>query len=104
MMLLASAPKRRLAPSHIAAKLTVTRATVSGLINGLERAGLVTREAHPVDGRAEYVHLSRSGLKLLRTMIPALAGRHAYTVAALTRAERETFVAMLRRLRVPAES
>jgi DNA-binding MarR family transcriptional regulator len=101
LMLLASAPARRLQPSEIAARLAVTRATVTGVLRGLERDGLVARHAHPRDGRSAHLTLTRRGTALLARMKPELARRHAETVAALTPAQSRTLVRLLRALRVP---
>jgi DNA-binding MarR family transcriptional regulator len=103
LMLLATAPAKRLQPSEIAAKLAVTRATVTGLLKGLERDRLVTRSADEADGRFDVIRLSRAGAALLRTMMPALANRHATATAGLSARERQQLVALLHKVRIPAD-
>lgn len=65
LMLLKNAPDGRLAPSEIAEGAFVTRATVTGLLVGLERSGLVARVADPLDGRRAYISLTAEGERLL---------------------------------------
>ena len=38
-------------PSELAETLGVTPGTITGLLAGLERSGLIVREEHPTDGR-----------------------------------------------------
>jgi DNA-binding MarR family transcriptional regulator len=42
--------------------LRCTPRNVTGLVDALQAAGLVTREAHPTDRRATIVHLTDQGL------------------------------------------
>ena len=44
-------------PSVVAKRMVVTRPTVTGLLNTLERLGLITRGAHGSDGRMRLVSL-----------------------------------------------
>ena len=101
LMLLAAAPAKRLRPSELAAHLAVSRATITGLLKGLERDGLVSRGLDATDGRVETVHITRRGTALLRTMIPQLTRRHAASTAGLSTSECTTMVALLQKLRVP---
>lgn len=62
---------RRTGPSpqrNIAAALGVTARTVTGLVDGLVAAGLVTREPHPSDRRATLVTLTAAGTGLVATL------------------------------------
>jgi DNA-binding MarR family transcriptional regulator len=62
---------RRTGPSpqrHLAAALGVTARTVTGLVDGLAAAGLVTREPHPSDRRATLVTLTAAGTDLVATL------------------------------------
>ncbi len=103
LMLLAAAPAKRLRPSELAAKLTVSRATISGLLKGLERDRYVSRVEDRSDGRVDAVRITRSGTALLRKMVPRLARRHAAATAALSTAECATLIALLRKLQIPAD-
>jgi DNA-binding MarR family transcriptional regulator len=101
LMLLAAAPEKRLRPSELAASLTVSRATITGLLKGLERDGLVSRGLDPSDGRVETVRITRRATALLRKMLPLLTRRHAASTAGLTKSECATMVALLKKLHVP---
>lgn len=57
-----------LAPHAIADKAGVTRATMTGLLDGLERSGLVARHADAVDRRALCVRLTQTGQALAGTL------------------------------------
>jgi DNA-binding MarR family transcriptional regulator len=62
---------RRAGPSpqrDLAAALGVTARTVTGLVDGLAAAGLVTREPHPSDRRATLVTLTAAGADLVTTL------------------------------------
>jgi DNA-binding MarR family transcriptional regulator len=52
----------------LAAALGVTARTVTGLVDGLAAAGLVTREPHPSDRRATLVTLTDAGTELVATL------------------------------------
>jgi DNA-binding MarR family transcriptional regulator len=45
--------------------LIVTRATVTGLLDSLERRELVRRTANPADRRSIFVEITREGLKVV---------------------------------------
>lgn len=57
-----------LAPAELATRCGVTRATVTGLIDGLERDGLARRIAHETDRRSLQIQLSEKGQALARVV------------------------------------
>lgn len=59
----------------MAQKVGVTQATISGLINSLEKAELVKREVHERDGRSFVIRLTEKGLKLFEAITPIYYGR-----------------------------
>ncbi|WP_405497205.1 MarR family winged helix-turn-helix transcriptional regulator [Nocardia sp. NBC_00511] len=87
-----------LAPSQLAEVLGVTRATVTGLIDGLEQQGLVCRRASAEDGRALIVVLTARGADKLREVAPEHFGRLQSMVGGLTQRERTTFLDLLDRI------
>lgn len=87
-----------LPPSHLAAVLDVTRATVTGLIASLEQEGLVCRRASTEDGRGVVVVLTARGARKLREMAPEHFRRLQAMAEALTPAERATFLDLLERV------
>jgi DNA-binding MarR family transcriptional regulator len=57
-------------PSELSHRVGVTQATISGLINSLEKAELVKREMHVKDGRSFVIKLTDKGQSLIRELIP----------------------------------
>lgn len=53
-----------LSPHQLAERAGVTRATITGLLDGLEREGLLERRADGGDRRRVYVHLTVGGRRL----------------------------------------
>jgi DNA-binding MarR family transcriptional regulator len=61
-----------MSPSELGERLIVTRATVTGLVDSLERRGFVRRYANPADRRSLIVEMTPAGLKVVhevRTII-----------------------------------
>ncbi|MFD7411560.1 MarR family winged helix-turn-helix transcriptional regulator [Kitasatospora purpeofusca] len=85
-------------PSQLAAALGVSRATVTGLVDGLERDGLVTRRPSAEDGRGNVVILTARGAQRLRDMAPEHFDRMQAMVAGLSVEERAVFLDLLGRL------
>ncbi|WP_327308098.1 MarR family transcriptional regulator [Streptomyces sp. NBC_01298] len=85
-------------PSQLAAGLGVSRATVTGLVDGLEREGLVARRSSREDGRATVVVLTARGAQRLRDMAPEHFRRLESMVGGLTEAELGTFLELLDRI------
>jgi DNA-binding MarR family transcriptional regulator len=59
-----------LAPSELAEQIEVTRGTITGLLDGLEKAGWVVRKNHPEDRRMLTVQLTEEGLAMLEKAMP----------------------------------
>jgi DNA-binding MarR family transcriptional regulator len=58
-------------PSELAEALRVTPATITGLLAGLERSGLIVREEHPSDGRKAAINLASGTLALFDQVLTA---------------------------------
>jgi len=84
-----------LTPAELADRTGVTRATITGLVDTLERAGLVTRTPHPEDRRMMSVGLTPRGNKLLADIMPEHFRRMAWLMDPLSESERKTFVRLL---------
>ena len=82
-------------PADIAEELSLSRTTVSNLLRTMEAAGLVTREADPLDGRRVEVRASARATGLLRRFDDASAALLAEAVDALPPAERAALGAAL---------
>jgi MarR family 2-MHQ and catechol resistance regulon transcriptional repressor len=75
--------------NEIGQRLFVTRGNVTGVVDRLERSGLVCREAHPSDRRITLARLTPKGSALLAKARPAVSARVTELLAALSPAERE---------------
>lgn len=84
-----------LTPAQLAEKAGVTRATMTGLIDTLERDGMVTRRPDPADRRQLSVELTPKGTAFLNEMLPEHFRRIAALMTVLTESERRTIVRLL---------
>jgi DNA-binding MarR family transcriptional regulator len=87
--------KASLSPAEIADRTGVTRATVTGLIDTLERAGLVARAPNSADRRMTAVGITARGEKLLAKILPEHFRQMAWLLAPLSEAERKTLVRLM---------
>ena len=75
LLVLNSAPGRRLRMSELGARAVLSRERVSRVVTELEGAGLVAREANPDDGRSWFATVTPAGRSRLRAAAPVyLAG------------------------------
>lgn len=86
-------------PSDLAAKQGVTRATMSGLLAGLEHAGLIRRQPGHADARCSAAILTPRGVRLLDNIMPGYYTAVSRWLAPLSTDEQLTLAAMLDRLR-----
>ncbi|HVT74741.1 MAG TPA: MarR family transcriptional regulator [Lacunisphaera sp.] len=82
-------------PAELADAAGVTRATMTGLVDTLERDGFVTREPDPADRRMMSVRLTAKGDKFLQDLLPGHFKVTASVMSSLTEAERRTLVELL---------
>jgi DNA-binding MarR family transcriptional regulator len=96
--------KRDMPPSEFANRANVTRATITGLLDRLEREELVERKAHPSDRRMLTIHLTDKGEALIEGILPDHFCRTKELMASLTTSEKKTFVKLLRKLSAGASA
>jgi len=84
-----------LTPAELADKAGVARATMTGLVDTLERDGLVKREPDPVDRRMMSVTLTPRGRESLAAVLPPHFQLMAALMHPLTEPERKTLVRLL---------
>jgi len=89
-----------MSPSELAEQLGVTRATITGLLDGLERDGLVRREPSPDDRRRLVVKLTPKAERAMNDFLPAHFRRIATLMGELSRDEKRTLVRLLGKVRV----
>lgn len=100
----------RLTPAQLADQSGVTRATMTGLIDTLERDGLVVRQPDPVDRRAQLVEMTPRGVEFITGMLPEHFRRISALMSPLSESERRTLVKLLAKIagtaaeRYPASS
>ena len=84
--------------SDIAARIGVTKQTMSSLLDGLEKDGHVRRLEDPTDKRVTLVTLTDSGQAFLNRVLPGLFRTRSSMMNALTRDELMHITSLLRRL------
>lgn len=82
-------------PAELADAAGVTRATMTGLIDTLERDGFVKREPDPDDRRMMSVRLTARGERFMQEFLPGHFKVIAGVMNTLTEAERKTLVRLL---------
>jgi DNA-binding MarR family transcriptional regulator len=85
-------------PAELADRAGVARATMTGLIDTLERDGLVKRVADTVDRRMMSVHLTTRGEEVLQEVLPTHFQRMAALLSPLPESERKTLVRLLNKI------
>jgi len=70
LMTLDSQPEKRLPLSELGEYLVVTRANITGLVDGLVKDGLVRRIDHPDDRRMVLAELTEKGKKFITWFAP----------------------------------
>jgi DNA-binding MarR family transcriptional regulator len=82
-------------PAELAEGANVTRATMTGLIDTLERDGFVKREPDPIDRRMMSVRLTAKAEEFLRNFLPDHFRLTARLMSVLSESERATLVRLL---------
>ena len=91
-------PDESVSPSELAEKVGVTRATMTGLLDGLERDELIIRHAHPDDRRKICIRLTRNGIATLQQMLPDYYDRIGRLMTNLSEDERRQLVVLLEKV------
>ncbi len=91
-------------PAELAEKANVTRASMTGLVDTLEKEGFVTRTPCPNDRRMMRVALTEKGRHMLEGVLPEHFQRMANLLHPLTVAERKTLVALLTKVAAQADA
>jgi len=99
LALLNREPDKPLCPADLADRSGVTRATMTGLLQGLEEEGLVKRTASVEDKRMSYVALTTKGRKYLDGILPDLFSRLGKLMDGVTDKEGKNMVKLLEKVR-----
>lgn len=81
----------------LAGLIAFDRTTITGVIDRLERKGLVMRTTSVTDRRARELRMTEDGLRVLSEIQPAVDAAQRHMLSGLTSAEAEQFMALLRK-------
>lgn len=92
-----------LSHSAIGERLLVTGASVTSMVDTLERRGLVTRTRDKTDRRVVLVELTTEGRETVDAFLPEITALHAAEFSVLDDAEREQLVILLAKVAAAIE-
>lgn len=98
LMLLMKAEEPGLSPSELAEKAGVSRATMTGLVDGLEKDGFIERHQSPNDRRGIVINLTEKGRGFLDHMLPTHFERIAKIMEPLSDVERGQLKILLQKV------
>src|ERR1700691_5130509 len=83
-------------PGHvIAERLLVSSASMTSLVDTLERRGLVERRRHPTDRRKVLIHLTPEAQRVVDQQLPAIHAVITQAISTLPEADREHLLTAL---------
>lgn len=98
LLALSHSPECRLTPLAVAHAVGSDAASTSGLLDRMGRAGWVSSEPNPADGRSRYVVLTEQARAVLPQVIDSAAATSARATRDLTESERDTLAGLLQRI------
>lgn len=90
--------------SELSAKINVSRANITGLVDRLEKEGLVVRNNDPSDKRALRVCLTSRAFALMHAFIPVHNEFMHKIMLPLNKEEKELLISLLKKLNKGLES
>jgi DNA-binding MarR family transcriptional regulator len=87
-----------MSPSALSDRLIVTRATVTGVLDSLERRGFARRSANPSDRRGQIAEITPAGLVVLRELRTIVHRNEKAWAGVLTDPELRTYIELLHRI------
>ena len=94
----------QMSPSEIGERLIVTRATVTGVLDSLERRGYVTRSPHPTDRRSVVVELTPAGLVVVGQVRTLIHHHERVWMSVLSDDELRVYIGLMHRVQGHAGS
>lgn len=85
-------------PNHIADRLIISRASVTSLLDSLEKRGYARRRPHPSDRRMIWVEPTELGRQIADEFRPVVHQHQKDWLGALSEAEQGQLIEMLHRL------
>jgi DNA-binding MarR family transcriptional regulator len=98
-LLQAEAAGRTMGPKELAARLGITSASVTTLIDRLVKSGHLRRERHPTDGRALILRATAGSDREVRATLGRMHARMLEAAQSLSPEEARTVIAFLHRMR-----
>nr|WP_315229055.1 MarR family transcriptional regulator [uncultured Albidiferax sp.] len=83
---------------QLATTLSLLPPNVVGMVNTLEKRGLIERQPHPVDGRALGLHLTPEGEALVTEAESTVEHLEIEATSSLTATERKTLIRLLQKI------
>jgi DNA-binding MarR family transcriptional regulator len=83
---------------QLCSALGILAPNMVGMLNALERRGLITRLPHPHDGRAMGLHLTEAGQTMMRAAEKTAAKLEVDSTPKLTADERKTLIGLLKKI------
>ncbi len=87
-----------LSHSQLADLMSVTKGSITGLVDSLEQDGLVKRIESPEDRRTRLITITAAGLELVNTYLPRKFRGIEQLMSTLAPEERETLVSLLQKV------
>ena len=85
-------------PSEVGDRLQVTRATVTGVVDSLERRGFVGRSANPADRRSLLLEITPEGRAVVQELRTLVHGNERDWMAVLSETELRGYIDLLHRI------
>jgi len=89
----------RITSSALGKKTELDSATLTGILDRLEVAGLVQRQVHPRDRRSIQIHLTEQGKEMGAGAAQAIAQANREFLASLSAEEQNTLMMLIGKLR-----
>ncbi len=83
---------------EVARRMKIERASLTIMLNTVEKAGLITRRTDPTDHRKQRITLTRKGRALQPVLVPIGMGVNARALADLSEREVSTLRSLLQRV------
>ena len=87
-----------IAPSEIAAKIGVSKATISNMLMRMERDGLIVAKPSPDDARAKIICLTAQGQAFMSEILPPHYLRVTKLMERLSEAEQKELINLLKKM------
>jgi DNA-binding MarR family transcriptional regulator len=93
-----------MSPSELGQRLIVTRATVTGVVDSLERRAFVRRTPNPADRRGLLIEITPQGLDVLARLRTLIHRHEKEWLAVLSDDELRAYISLLHRIQDSVQS